>query len=164
MKKNEKGSPEQHGQGENTAEACAHKAEDYASADQVGENDAEVRTLEAQSDTNADKFNTNKGKVGALKGKSGATYTEDAKNTVECDAEKGEPKQGSKSLPAYPSTSEGSPTLLLHSGRVRGPDSVEEVGVAEGAEGKKSFTDTEKLARTPLGHRRATVQYPRPAS
>ena len=29
---------------------------------------------------------------------------------------------------------------------------------------KKNFTDTEKLARTPLGHRRATVQYPRPAS
>ena len=109
--------PEQHGQGENTAEACAHKAENYASADQVGENNAEVRTLEAQSDTN-------KGKVGALKGKYGATYAEDAKSTVECDAEKGEPKQGSKSLPAYPSTSEGSPTLLLHSGRVRGPDSV----------------------------------------
>ena len=138
-KKTEKGSPEQHGQGENTAEACAHKAEDYASADQVGENDAEVRTLEAQSDTNADKFNTNKGKVGALKGKSGPTYAEDAKNTVECDAKNGEPKQGSKSLPAYSSTSEGSPTLLLHSGRVRGPDSVEEVGVAGEAEGKKKL-------------------------
>ena len=147
-----KGSPEQHGQGENTAEACAHKAEDYASADQVGENDAEVCTLEAQSDTNADKFNANKGKVGALKGKSGATYTEDAKNTVECDAEKGEPKQGSKSLPAYPSTTEGLPPLLLHSGRVRGADSVEEVGVAGGAGKKTSPTKKKKLHR----HREAS--------
>ena len=143
MKKNEKGSPEQHGQGENTAEACAHKAEDYASADQVGENDAEVRTLEAQSDTNADKFNTNKGKVGALKGKYGATCAEDAKSTVECDAEKGAPKQGSKSFPACLSTTVGSPTLLLHSGRVRGADSVEEVGVAGGAEGKKNHRHRE---------------------
>ena len=150
-KKNEKGLPEQHGQGENTAEACAcaHKAEDYASADQVGENDAEIRTLEAQSDTNADKFNRNKGKVGALKGKSGATYAEDAKNTVECDAEKGGPEQGSKSCLANPSTTEGSPIFLLYPGRARGPDSAEEAGKAVKAEENKTSTDTQKLAGTP---------------
>ena len=71
---------------------------------------------------------------------------------MECDAENGEPKQGSKGLPAYPSTTEGSPTLLLHTGRVRGPDSVEEVGVAGGAEEKK------KLHR----HREASQGAPRP--